>query len=66
MTKEIKQFAIDLARTQADHYRQVSKVDHKDLNIWVHNRDQDAWENHNCDQIAEAFSHLDRKWRWPR
>jgi len=66
MTKDIKQFAIDLAKTQADYYRQLSKVDHKDLNIWVHNREQDAWETHNCEQIAEAFSHLDRKWRWPR
>ena len=64
--KDIKQFAIDLARTQADYYRQLSTVDNQDLNIWVHNRDQEVWENHNCEQISEAFAHLDRKWRWPR
>ena len=62
MTKDIKQFAIDLARTQAD----LSKIDHKELGSWIHNRDQDAWETHNCEQISEAFAHLDRKWRWPR
>ena len=63
---ELRQFAVSMVKAQADQYAQLKPNDHKDLNIWVHNRDQDAWENHNCDQIAEAFSHLDRKWRWPR
>jgi|TARA_R100001530_G_C4307529_1_gene152116 hypothetical protein len=66
MTKDIKQFAIDLAKTQADYYRQLNKVDHKDLGSWFYDQEQQAWEQHHCDQIAEAFSHLDRKWRWPR
>lgn len=66
MTKDIKQFAIDLAKTQADYHRQLNAVDHKDLGSWFYNQEQKAWEQHNCEQIAEAFSHLDRKWRWPR
>ena len=64
--KDIKQFAVDLSRAQADHYRQLSKIDRRDLHVWFRDRDQEAWEQHNGEQIAEAFSHLDRKWRWER
>tara|TARA_R100001244_G_scaffold127878_1_gene98651 strand:- start:389 stop:589 length:201 start_codon:yes stop_codon:yes gene_type:complete len=66
MTKDIKQFAIDLARTQADHYRQLSKIDHNNLQGWFRDRDQEAWELRNEEQIAEAFKAIDKKWRWER
>ena len=65
-TTELRQFAVSLVKAQADQYAQLKPNDHKDLGVWFHNQEQDAWEQHNCDQIAEAFSHLDRKWRWPR
>ena len=65
-TTELSQFAVSLVKAQADQYAQLKPNDHKDLNVWTFNREQDAWETHNCEQISEAFSHLDRKWRWPR
>ena len=64
--KDIKQFAVDLSRAQADHYRQLNQIDHNNLNIWMHNRDQETWEQHNDEQLAEAFSAIDKKWRWER
>jgi hypothetical protein len=64
--KDIKEFAVSLARAQADHYRQLNQVDRRDLHVWFHNRDQEAWEQHNDEQLAEAFSAIDKKWRWER
>jgi hypothetical protein len=64
--KDIKQFAVSLARAQAGHYRQLNQVDHKNLQGWFRDRDQEAWEQHNDEQLAEAFKAIDKKWRWER
>jgi hypothetical protein len=56
MDIDIKKFAIDMATAQSDYYKQLSTVDHKDLQIWFADRDQEVWEQRNQDQLAEAFS----------
>ena len=52
----IKQFAIDMATAQSDYYKKLSTVDHKNLQVWLHRRDQEVWERHNEEQLSEAFS----------
>ena len=56
MDIDIKKFAIDMATSQANYYKQLSQVDHRDLQGWLHRRDQEVWEQRNQDQLAEAFS----------
>ena len=56
MDIDIKKFAIDMATAQSYYYKQLSTVDHKDLQVWLHRRDQEVWEQRNQDQLAEAFS----------
>jgi hypothetical protein len=56
MDINIKQFAIDMATSQANYYKQMNQVDHRDLQIWFADRDQEVWERHNEEQLSEAFS----------
>ena len=60
-TMKIKQDIITWAADLAYAYQALDQTDKASMNIFVYDRDQEAFEELELEQMASAFNHLDHE-----